>query len=184
MEIKINLLPPYRKEEILQGKRIRTVVKLEGLVFFVAVIFFGFLVSFAYILKLDFYSVPDDSNSKNNHDQYEKIKNYDDEFSKINLQLASAIKMKKDQLYWSILLEKLSEKTPEGIEISNLSTKNYAVFLAGKAGNRDSLLSFKGNLEKEGCFTDVNLPLSNLVSKENIDFQMDLKIKEDCIKSQ
>ena len=41
----------------------------------------------------------------------------------------------------------------------------------------------KDNFSQEGCFTDINLPLSNLVSKDNIDFQIQFNIKEECVKN-
>lgn len=182
MEIRINLLPPYRKEEILQSKRIKTVVKLEVLASFVGIIFFVFLMAFAYILRLNLLSVSNDLELKNNQEKYERIKYLDDEFSRANSELSEAIKIKKDQLYWSKLFERLSEKTLDGIEMTDLSTKDYAIFLVGKANSRDVLISFKEGLEKEECFSNVNLPLSNLVSKDNVDFQMDFKIKEECLK--
>jgi hypothetical protein len=50
------------------------------------------------------------------------------------------------------------------------------------ANNRDNLIQFKDNLEKESCFSEINLPLSNLVEKENVEFQIDFNIKKDCLK--
>jgi len=184
MEIRINLLPPYRKEEIVKSKKIKTVAKLEVFIFLMIITFFSFLLSFSYILRLNLSSVPNNLGSKDNQERYERVKEYDRQFMEINNQLSDANKIKSDQLYWSKLLMKLSEKVPDGIEITNLLTKNYGVSLVGRADNRDRLVGFKEELEEDACFTDISLPLSNLVSKENIDFQIDLKMKEECLKKQ
>jgi hypothetical protein len=63
-----------------------------------------------------------------------------------------------------------------------MATKNYRVLLAGTSKTRDDLIYMKDNFSKENCFTDVSLPLSSLVSKDNVDFQIEFNIKEECIK--
>jgi hypothetical protein len=72
--------------------------------------------------------------------------------------------------------------TPE-ITLSNLSNKDFIIFMVGKANTRDALVSLKDRLEKEECFSDVKLPLSNLVSKDNLVFQIEFNVKEECVKN-
>jgi len=56
------------------------------------------------------------------------------------------------------------------------------VTIRGISQNRDNLILFKENLEKEDCFEDVKLPLSDLANKEKIDFQIDFLVKNECLK--
>lgn len=182
MEIKINLIPPYRKEEITRAKRFSLVARLGLAIFAVFILFFSFLFGLYKTLDIDLsvasnYQKPGLESSK-----YEKIKKFDDEFEKINSKTDQVMAIRNDQLYWSNLFILLSKSTISGIEVTNLATNSYSVSLAGKADNRDSLVAFKDKLAGEDCFSDVNLPLSNLVSKENIAFQMDFNIKEECLK--
>jgi len=56
--------------------------------------------------------------------------------------------------------------------------------LSGAADTRDNLLAFKDNLEKEGCFSNVDLPLSNLVDKTDVSFRIVFDVKESCLKKE
>jgi hypothetical protein len=182
MEIKINLIPPYRKEEITKSKRLKLVMRIGMAIFSIAVLFFSFLFGVYKILEINYLVVSDFQKSSADKDKYERIKQLDGEFQKINIQMADLISIKEDQFYWSNMFIRLSHLVIPGVSLDNVATKDYAVFLVGKANNRDNLILFKEKLEREECFSDINLPLSNLVSKEDIDFQIDFKIKSDCLK--
>lgn len=182
MEIKLNLIPPERKEEIVKNNRLKLAVRLE--MFFTAalIIFFAVLLSFEYILN---FSLALDSTVKEEGgkvSQYEEIKNYDSQFSQINSQISKIMKVKGEQLYWSVLFAKLGGMVFPGIEIESLSTADYAVAVSGISNTRDSLLLFKEKMEKENCFSNVGLPLSNLIDKSNIEFQIDFNIDRNCLR--
>jgi hypothetical protein len=49
------------------------------------------------------------------------------------------------------------------------------LFISGKAGDRDGLITFTDSLKTVSEFSDVNLPISNLAKSKNINF--DLKIE-------
>jgi hypothetical protein len=182
MKIRINLIPTYKKQEILEHRHWRSILGMEAAILAILAVFFATLVGFQYILKFSqtVQSATQVYASKN--DQFEKMKKYDDEFTKINKQVNDVVIIKKDQLYWTEFFLRLDQDIVPGIEITNLSTKDYDAFLAGKSDDRDSLINFKGKLEADSCFTDVDLPLSNLVSRDDIAFQIDFKIKGDCLK--
>jgi Tfp pilus assembly protein PilN len=181
--IRLNLIPENKKEEIRQAYRFRMVLKwgveLSSILFVFALLLF----SINYILLINLRMADQEINSiKSNNEKYKEMEKYDSEIREINSKVATIEKIAGGQLYWSKFLAKLNEKAIPEIEMTNILTKNYAIFLAGKAKNRDDLLKFKENLEKEECFTDVNLPLSNLVSRAEVDFQLDLNIKPECLK--
>jgi hypothetical protein len=182
MEININLIPPYRKEEINESKKIKLVLRLELGIFIVAFIFFSFLFGLNYVLEINYKIVSNNLESGKNKNQYEKISNYEKEFENVNSEVSEILSLEKDQLYWSNVLMEISNSVFDGINITDLSTKDYAIFLVGKADNRDDLIKFKEKLESNNCFYEINFPLSNLVSKDNVDFQMDLKAKEECLR--
>jgi hypothetical protein len=182
MEINLNLIPPYREEEIKKSKRFRLIVRIELVMLMFVLIFFSFLFSLNYILDLNFIIASNETETSKDREQYDNIRKYDKEFSETNVNITQIEKINKDQLYWSSLFLKLSQSIIPGISVQSIATKDYVVFLVGKAESRDNLISFKDNLSKDSCFSSINLPLSDLVSKGNIDFQMDLTINEDCIK--
>lgn len=183
MEIKLNLLPPYREEEIKKNKHFRLIVRLELIMFLFVLISFVFLFGLSYILDLNLEIVSRETEFSQDKKQLDDIKKYDEKFSQTNLELEKISKIKKDQLYWSNLFYKINQLIPQGVSMQDISTKDYSVFLIGKAEKREDLVAFKENLEKDNCFSLVNLPLSGLVSKNNIDFQIDLSINENCLKN-
>lgn len=182
MEIKINLIPPYRKEEIARVKRFKLVIRLGLATFSVFVLFFFFLFGLYKVLEVNLAAVSTYQKPGLENSKYEKIKEFDEQFSKINSQTDQVMIISRDQIYWSNLFVLLSRAMISGIELTDLATNNYNISLAGQADDRDSLIAFRDKLIKENCFNNVNLPLSNLVSKENIAFQIDFSIKKECLK--
>ena len=180
--IRLNLIPQNRKEEIAQDGRFRTVLKWGFELSATLVIFAAILGSVNYILLINLRSVSNRIESdERNDEKHREMKQYDSEIRKLNAKISDIEKISRSQLYWSGFFEKINWQIIPEIEIINILTQDYAVLLSGKAQNRDKMLEFKENLVKEECFTDVNLPLSNLVARENIEFQLDLKIKPECI---
>lgn len=181
--IKLNLIPPYKKEEIEQSNKLLAVlgweIKLSGIL----LVFVSMLLSINYILQLNLASMSIDFDSgtgKNN--QIKKLIEYDEKIKEMNLIVSKEMKLQNGQLIWSNLFQKLNENFPESIELKSITTENYAVLLSGIAQKRDELIAFRDKLEKEDCFSEVDLPLSNLVMKENIDFRINFNIKSDCLK--
>ena len=117
-------------------------------------------------------------------DKYQQLGVYQKKFKQANDLGQVLSKIQLGHIHWTNLFQKLSEATPDNVQISNLSTKNYAVFLVGKAKTRDDLINFKNKLEESTCFQNINVPLSDLVVKNNVDFQIDLTISKDCLKEQ
>lgn len=178
---RLNLISPERKEIIAKKNRLRLVLRLETVVTGMLVIFLAVLGSFWYILYLGLsaQSFAGQNNAKSA--QYEKIKGYDEKFAQTNAEIAKIMTVKKDQLYWSVIFSKLNELVFPGISVKSLSTSDYAISLLGVAGAREDLILFKEKLEGESCFSAVNLPLSNLVEKNNFEFQIDFSISKDCL---
>ncbi|HLN19047.1 MAG TPA: PilN domain-containing protein [Patescibacteria group bacterium] len=182
MEIKINLLPDYRKEEIAKSNRFQMVIRLGMVVLSVFVFFYLFLFGLLNALEIEINSVTLSQKMASNSDQLKKIKEFDAHFERINSDSKQALSFEKDQFYWINLFDRLGQNMSDGITITDLATKDYKVLLAGKAFSRDMLMEYKEKLSQEKCFSEINLPLSNLVSKEDISFQMDMKINRDCLR--
>jgi len=182
MKIKLNLIPPYQREEIAQNEQIKSIVRWEAEITGIIIVFFAMLISLNYVLRLNLM-VASSSVGVSNREQYAKIEGYDAEIKDVNALLASDDKIQQGQFYWTKILVKLSNAYVKGVSIDQLATKNYTLYLVGMADNRDNLLKLKSNFENDGCFSSIDLPLSDLVSKENINFQMDLNIKTECLKT-
>jgi len=182
MEICINLLPEEKKNKIKRKKRISTIIKQE--ILFLSAIFFLIVILFDinFILKFQLNSLEKNYSLEQSQSKYQELKKYEDKFKKINLKTVLLYDIEKDQLYWSRIFYELDKIIPDGILINNISNSGYKVSLAGKSVKRENLLKFQENINASQCLSDVNFPLSNLVTKENVNFQIDFKIKDDCLK--
>lgn len=183
MEIKLNLIPPKYKEEIAKNNRKLAVINAEITATFILLCFLGMLISVRYILKLNLNSLSMAREKSAMLSKYNEIKDYDSQFVKVNSSMGDVLLINKDQLYWSNLFVKLSSIVFPGIEIETLATMDYDITLGGIAKNRDDLILFKEKLAKEECFTQVDLPLSELADKENVEFKINFRVNEDCLKN-
>ncbi|MDP1833982.1 MAG: hypothetical protein Q8L11_03545 [Candidatus Moranbacteria bacterium] len=182
MEIKLNLIPEGKKNEIAQSGRLRRVLRWEMSLSFVLVIFFALILSLDYLLQINLDVQVNETESGQNKARYEKISELDSNFKEINAKASFNESIQNDQLYWTKIFKKLNAATPDGISVVKMANKNYKFLLAGTADTRDILVAMKTSFSQEPCFMDVNLPLSSLVSKENVDFQIEFNIREECIK--
>lgn len=177
---KLNLIPPQRKESIQKNIHLKSVIRSE--IFLTAMMLVSFIVlfSFKYILNYDMQAISQEKSE--NAEQFAIIKKYDDQFDQINKQLSDVRKVKDNQFYWSKLFIKLSEIVFPGIVVESFSNDDYIISLSGNASTRDNLILFKEKLAKDECFSEVDLPLSDLVGKNDIKFTINFKVKLDCLK--
>ncbi len=88
------------------------------------------------------------------------------------------------KVYFSEILEKISETLPQGIRLNDLSATlsfvggktNVKVSLSGFAPFREDLFEFKKNLEKEPEFKDISFPPVSWVKPFDIDFSVTFTI--------
>ena len=179
--IKLNLIPSAKKEEIKKAYYFRLVLKWGLEILMIFVVFVAMLVSINYIIKITLNSNTESVIAENN-EQYREMRKYDQEIKNINSQINETEKIQKGQVHWFKFLEKINSQFSDKVEIKKIITSNYSVLLSGSANNRDDLIQFRENLEKESCFSEINLPLSNLVERENVEFQIDFKIKKECLR--
>jgi hypothetical protein len=183
MIIKLNIIPDYKKAEIKKTFRLRRILKWEGEFLLIVFLFIAGLLSVDYILKINLSSANYGlSMITNGSNQYKSIEKYDNAIKDMNKLVSDVSKIQSSQIYWSKFFTKFNEKVVTGIGIESLSNQNYMVSVMGKADTRDSLLVFKESIEKDDCFEGVDLPLSYLVSQKDVSFQMNFKIKKECLK--
>jgi hypothetical protein len=184
MKIYLNLLPQERKNEMARKKRFGMIVRDEILFLLPLLVFILILADTYYVMNLQRNSAAVEFTLQQSQGQYQELSMFDRKFREANGTVASLLKFQTGHLHWMRFLENLSGAAPDGISISDLSSKNFQIFLIGKAKTRDNLLKFKENIQNSDCFHDVNVPLSDLVVKENADFQIDFYVSEDCLKQQ
>ncbi|HEX8974377.1 MAG TPA: PilN domain-containing protein [Patescibacteria group bacterium] len=182
MKIYLDLLPQDRKIEIKHSRLFAEVLREEILFLLPILLFIFMLASIFYMVKIQHQSSVSTNNIQQSQDKYQQLNTYQDKFKQVNDEVQALTKIQSGHLYWSHVFSQLSSNTPDGILISNISTKDFQVFVIGRAKTRDDLLDFKNKIASSSCFTNINVPLSDLVVKEDVDFQMDFTVSRDCLK--
>ena len=110
--------------------------------------------------------------------QYSLVtKNYEDSDTGVkglDQRLTSIQKIQDDYYTYSDLMEKLTGAANNGIKFSEIriDAVGKKMSFGGTADTRDSLLTLKKNLEETETFSDVDLPLSNILQKDNVEFEI------------
>jgi len=184
MRTYINLLPEGKREEIQKEKNFRTIIGQEIGLTFPIVFLVVLLLVMNFVLKIQTESA--DAIFQNNQSLkgVRELKVYEDKFKEVNTKLTLVSKMQDSHLEWVGALTKLSHLFPEGVYLNGIATKEYRLFLIGKAQKREDLLKLQDSISASECFANLNAPLSNLVSKKDIDFQIDFDVKKECLKAQ
>ncbi|HBI34279.1 MAG TPA: hypothetical protein DEA43_02025 [Candidatus Moranbacteria bacterium] len=182
MKIYLDLLPKQRKTELKRKKLFRRILREEFLFLLPIILFIIILFNIFYLLSIERNASLAAKSAAESQDKYQELSLYEEKFKQVNENASKLVKIQEGHFYWAEIFNKLSAATPEEIAVTDFSTKDRNVYLVGKAKSRDVLLEFKDELEKNECYENINVPLSNLVVKNDIVFQMDFLIKMDCLK--
>lgn len=182
MKICLDLLPQQRKQEIKKKKLFLRILENEVLFIFPIFVLIVILISVYYILTLQRDVIYNAYSAQQSQEKYQQLEVYEKKFKQTNLLVQTINNIHSEHIYWLNFFQQLSKILPNNNYVTDLSTKDFTVFFVGKAKTRNDLLDLKNKLEAEPCFKKVNVPLSNLVVKEDIDFQIDILINEDCLK--
>lgn len=176
----LNLLPPTKKEEVRYKKIFISVKRLISGVALLLVVVIIILYGTQIILK----------------DNLNKIENRVDQAQEVTERLSiPIIQVTKDfnqtlkdiediQKYyvkWTGVLKQFNQLVPDNIQLTFLSFKleNRQVEIKGRAPNRSVFLDFKNNLENSNILTDLHSPISNLLTRENVEFEFTAKLSEE-----
>ena len=165
--ILLNLLSPQYKQE-LQAKRVLIAVKeIVMLVLLFTSVIAILLVGSKNKLKKQLKKLITD-----NRLQIEVHDQINNQIIAINNKIRDINNIQTDYKKWSNFLIKLTTNTPNNIQYQflKLNRLENVLEIKGVAKSRDSLLQFKSSLEGLGFFTGVDLPLGDLLARENNTF--------------
>ena len=183
----INLIAPKEKEKLLMEKITRMIIILWFLLFFFIICLVLVFWTVRIYIKSQLAVQQSFAESVKEEEKVKKIEQANHKAELINSNLEKLDSFYKNKVYFSPLIERISEILPEGLYLNNFSitfsqkpnNENYAikVSLLGYAPVREDLLKFKSNLELEEDFLNVSFPASNWVKKVDIDFSVSFEIE-------
>ena len=96
----------------------------------------------------------------------------DDQFIKSNQTVEN---IKKRIPFWEYL-DQINQFLPEGVFLTRVAIDESAIKIEGVADGRNNLVEFKNSLESVDFFKEVNMPISNLTSQEDINFEIGISL--------
>lgn len=182
MKILLNLLPEENKNNIQRKLHFRFFLWQLFLIFLLEVFYLGILVSVYFILDFQLQSLQAIGRQYDTaHAEQKTLDTYQRKFKEMNGAVDVIGAIERDHLSFAQIFVLLAAVMPENVVVDRLTTKNYTVMLTGQAATRDDLLVFDARLKEAACAEHVNVPLSNLFSQENVEFQIDFGIKKECL---
>lgn len=169
----INLLSPEQKKE-LKIKRIYLAIKevVMLILLFTSIIAIMLGVS-RYVLEEQLADIIERNISTINAGQ--QVNN---QIIVLNKKINLINDVQKNFKHWSVFFKKISQLTPDEIIYNSLKIYHQEAILElqGTAQTRQDLLKLQKNLEESQLFKKVDLPLNNLIEKENNTFNITAEI--------
>jgi|LFRM01.1.fsa_nt_gb hypothetical protein len=182
MKVKLNLLPKNKEKKLKNKKILQFLIWQEIMIIVATVFFFGLIVGVESVADLRFGQMNQEISSSGKQDEYKQIREYENNI-KSSLERISLIdSIQKSEIDWVNVFVKFSGIFAEGIKIDSVKGDGYAVTVGGMAESRDALIRVKKTLEEDDCFEEVNVPLNDIVLKNDIDFQIKFKVNDNCLK--
>lgn len=186
MKTLLNLLPEEKKEYIEKHLHFRFLLWQLFLLFVLEVFCLSIFISIYLILDFQHKSLEaiGENSAITPQTEVRKLNEYERKFQETNGLVEVVEKMERSHLYFSRVFTLLDTVIPDGILVEHLETREYTVSLSGKAAKREDLLLFDKKLkDATECIANVNIPVSNLFSQRDIDFQVDFSLLPECLKS-
>lgn len=182
MKTLLNLLPEEKKKAIERRLHFRFLLWQLFLMFLLEGFYLSILFGIYFVLDFQLRSYQaTGAETAAASVQERKLNEYQQKFRDANEAVDMASRIERSHLYFTKTFLLLGDLLPNGIAVSRMTTKEYVVMLAGKADKRDDLLLLDDRLKNSACIENVNIPISNLFSQENVDFQIDFSIKPECL---
>lgn len=179
----INLLPPIEKEKLFLEKKKRMVIILWFLVLFFVICLILILFSIKIYLQSQVKTQKTLLSQAQTESNRTEINEFREKVHLINSKLNQLDSFYQNKIYFSDILERISQTLSSDAYLNNLSlekgTENkIKVIVSGFSPTREILFEFKKNLEKEPGITGVSFPSANWVKATNIDFFVTFEISQ------
>jgi len=178
IKIALNLLSPTQKEYLRYERAYLQIRTVMWLMLTFTVIISGLLLVARLMLQDNYATVLTTTTLVN-----DKNKSIDRDIGSLNKSLKEAESIQADFIKWSKIIIDINKAIPDNVELSylNLEQKTRLFNLNGKALNRDDFLALKANLEALSYFEELSSPLTNLLLREDVNFEFTGKIKKESL---
>lgn len=182
MQILLNLLPDEKKTTLVRRLWFRFFAWQTVLLMSLALLYVLILGGINYLLAQEVAVTEKTATlAEERSEEAARLKRYQEVFKEINDKSAVTYRYTENHLHWTKFFTLLDRLVGQGIVVTGLLTQNYTVTLNGQAATRDDFLGFEAALRQSECVSDVKVPISNLFSPKEIEFQITFNLKRDCL---
>lgn len=178
MKKTIDLLPKERKDLLQLERTNRFIFKSGLIVIFAIVLLILFLTSMLFIINIYNRANQEETSRVEKGEINGLIQETKREIDNYYLKTEQLVKEISQRKNYFDYLAKINELLPEEIFYSKIIIEEEKIKLEGLAKNRDDLVRFKEILSKEQFFNEVEMPISNFTSQENVNFEINLTLNK------
>lgn len=174
----VNLISPERKNE-LKIKKINFFLIKNGLVFILGlIVFYLFMLANLFVLNI-YHKISEGEATGDEKNKMETTisktkKQIDVKYSETE----DFIKSFNQNKNYSKYFEEINKNLPKDVYFKKITIKEGILTINGWSENRDSLINFEKSLKEKDFFENIETPISNLTSQENVNFEIALKLKK------
>ncbi|HBI17428.1 MAG: hypothetical protein UR60_C0016G0006 [Candidatus Moranbacteria bacterium GW2011_GWF2_34_56] len=183
MKVKLNLLPKAKEKKIKNNKILKFVILQEIMIIIITLLFFVAIKGIDAISKYQLSSINQQLAVKDSSGEYVEIKKYEESLKEASIRVEFIKKIQRFNIDWVSVFNRLSLLLPQEATLTSIDGTGLNVVLKGVAKNRDVLIKMKDDIQKNGCFENINIPLNNIVLRENIEFELTLDVNMKCLNS-
>ncbi len=182
MRILLNLLPEEKKQLLSRRFYSRFFLWQTSFLLLLVLFYISILSGMYFLLQ---YEKGIANASLASFDQYnseaKKLVQYQQTFKRTNAATQDIGRYIANHFQWGNLFALLDDITPTDVAFTELVTKDYTISLIGEAKTREAFLTFEESLKASDCTSDVKVPISNLFSQKEVEFQVEFKLKRECL---
>ena len=171
-----NLLPPYWQKKLEEEELFKTVTILGTVATAASLSFILMLMLVKIYFSIELKNVQVVTEEKAKEMEIFGINEAEKEITLRNKFVAKVNEFYSDQMSITEMVARVAQTLPAGVTLSRLSlANNNTINLSGYSPDRNSLIAFKSNLEKEPSFRKVVFPPENWLMAQNIAFDINFK---------
>jgi Tfp pilus assembly protein PilN len=178
-----NLLPDSEQKFLRTEKLFRTILFAFFLGLLTLAVVAGFFWAMLQVVILNADGVAAQVQSLEKAAQESTAGQVQEKISLLNKNINSLSNNYSNQTHWTVVLEKLLALTPVTIRFTRLdaATEEATLEISGVATSRADLISFQDTLKAAAFVQKMETPLSNIIEKEDVVFEINLVVKKEAL---
>lgn len=182
MKIYLNILPSERKTRERNRRMFFRLLVQEVVLGLILVVFLGLLGAVWW--GIDYRMQNDIALAKDveaTNTGFIELREIEENFKTTNDVVRRNQTLLDNSVSWTNVFYELETNFPEGVRADQLSIdSNAQCVLRGYAKTREVFEEMVAQLEQSECFTEINIPRSNFVQKEDVSYIIDFVVEKTC----